>query len=372
MPESILEEVEGSGFLSQEEKITRLKEQSKKAFFKKGITIALFSGFTYGIYTAFITLGMSLGVWADWYGENTAGISAFFIVYLLAALGNAINDTCSAGWALANAGKQGKLGEVFKTINSKPGRMIMLAAVLGGPVAGTAYVVALQMAGSIIVPISALCPAVAAILGKLLYKQAISRRAAFGILICVLASFLIGSTGFGGAEVSITLLIGIGVALIAAVGWGFEGCIAGYASAMVEPKIGICIRQLTSGLTNLLIVVPLIGILGNDLSKALSLTMQAFSSSPAMIMFAISGLAAFVSFASWYAGNSMCGAGLGTACNGTYSFFAPLLCWIILGVVYGMEGWSLPAIAWIGAVMMTFGILVMTVNPLDFFKKKEA
>lgn len=372
MPETILDKVAGGDFSLQEEKIAMLKEQSKKAFFKKGIAIALFSGFTYGIYTAFITLGMSLGVWADWYGPNTTGLTPFFIIYLLAALGNAINDTCSAGWALANAGKQGKLGEVFKTINSKPGRMIMLAAVLGGPVAGTAYVVALQMAGSIIVPISALCPAVAAILGRILYKQEISKRAALGILICVLASFLIGSTGFGGAEISITLLVGIGIALVAALGWGFEGCIAGYASAMVEPKIGICVRQLTSGLANLFIVLPLIGFLGGDLSRALSLTVEAFSSSPAMIMFAISGLAAFVSFAAWYAGNSMCGAGLGTAANGTYSFFAPLLCWVILGVIYGMEGWTLPLVAWIGAVMMTFGILVMTVNPLDFFKKKEA
>ena len=34
---------------------------------------------------------------------------------------------------------------------------MIVAALIGGPIAGTAYVVALQMAGPIVVPISALC-----------------------------------------------------------------------------------------------------------------------------------------------------------------------------------------------------------------------
>ena len=151
--------------------IDEIKAELKNGFLKKGIKIALFSGVTYGTYTACLTLGMTKGVWSDWYGENTAGLSAFVIVYLLAALGNAINDTSSAIWSIANAIYQGKFQDFIRTLNTKPGRKIMLAALLGGPVAGTAFVIALQMAGSIIVPISALCPAIAAILGKVFRKK---------------------------------------------------------------------------------------------------------------------------------------------------------------------------------------------------------
>ncbi|MGL6113772.1 DMT family transporter [Cetobacterium sp. SF1] len=353
------------------DRISILKEQMKKNFVKKGVKIGLFSGITYGIYTAFLTLGMTKGVWADWYGPNTSGLTTFVIVYLLAALGNAINDTCSAFWAVCNAVYQGKFKDFIRTLNTKPGRMLMLAAMLGGPVAGTAYVIALQMAGSIIVPISALCPAIAAILGKVFYKQEINKRMALGILICVSASFLIGSTGLG-EQMSVEVLLGIVIAIIAAFGWGFEGCVAGYASAMVDPQIGICIRQLTSGLTNIFIVLPILGILSGDIGVSASLTFKALSSSPAMVWFILSGLATFVSFTAWYAGNSMCGAGLGTACNGTYSFFGPFFCWLFLGVFLGVEGWALPTIAWIGAILMIFGILIIAVNPLDFLKKKEA
>lgn len=348
----------------------KLKEQFKQNFLKKGVRIGIISGMTYGIYTAFLALAMGSGVWADWYGPNKAGLSAFVIAYLLGALGSALNDTLSAFWAILNAGYRGKLGDFIKTLNTKPGRKIMLATLFGGPIATTAYVIALQQAGSIIVPISALCPAIASILGKIFYKQVITMRMAFGIFICVFSSFLIGSTGVAG-DASPHVLLGIAIALIAAFGWGFEGCVAGYASAMVDPQIGICIRQLTSGLVNLFVLVPIIGIMAGSVEISTKLVFEAIKSGPAMFWFLLSGLSAFVSFMTWYKSISMCGAGLGTACNGTYSFFTPFFCWLFLGVIAGIDGWTLPPIAWFGAVIMSIGILIIAVNPLDFFRKKE-
>lgn len=347
-----------------------MKEKMKMKFFKKGVFIALFSGIAYGLYTAFLTMGMSKGVWADWYGANTAGLSAFVVVYLLAALGNAINDTCSAVWAIGSSVVRGKFKDFLRCLNTKPGRIIIIAALIGGPLAGTAYVVALQMAGSMIVPISALCPAVAAILGKILYKQEINKRMAIGIIICIFASFLIGSTGFSGG-ISSKALLGIFIAIIAAIGWGFEGCVAGYASTMVDPEIGICIRQLSSGIANLFIVVPIMGLMAGGLEISSNLVIKAFTSGPAMFWFILSGLLTFLTFMTWYAGNSMCGAGLGTACNGTYSFFGPFFCYLVLGVMAGIDGWSLPIVAWIGAIIMMVGILIIAMNPLDLFRKNK-
>ncbi len=339
-------------------------------FFKKGISLALFSGLTYGMYTAFLTMGMTQGIWGDWYGANTAGLSAFAVAYLLAALGNAINDTCSAVWAILYSIIKGKFGDFLRCINTKPGRIMILAALIGGPIAGTAYVIALQMAGSIVVPISALCPAIAAILGKILFKQKLNKRMAFGIAICVCASFLIGSTGFSGTA-STKTIIGFCIAIVAALGWGFEGCVAGYGTSMIDYEIGICIRQVTSGIANLFILVPVISIMAGKVGLSFNLAVQAFTNGPAMIWFVLSGLLSVITFMTWYAGNSMCGAGLGTACNGTYSFFGPLFCLLLLGVYGGKSGWSLPSVAWIGAAIMMFGILTISMNPLDLFKRKN-
>jgi drug/metabolite transporter (DMT)-like permease len=347
------------------------KNKLKANFLKKGISIALFSGLMYGFYSAFLTLGMKRGVWGDWYGANVAGLSTIVITYVLAALGSAVNDTCSAVWAMIYATCKGKLGDFFKCLKTKPGAVMILAALIGGPISSTAYVVALQMAGSIVIPITALCPAIGAILGRILFKQKLNKRMMFGIGICVLSSFMIGSTSIAG-DAPKGMFLGICIAFIAALGWGFEGCVAGYGTSMIDSEIGITIRQDISGLSNLLILVPLFGLfLGDGIKFSTNLTIQAFTSGPAMIWFAISGLCAFVSYMSWYNGNSMCGAALGMACNGTYSFWGPFCCWIILGVINGISGYALPPIAWISAVLMMIGILIIAMNPMDLFRKKE-
>lgn len=345
------------------------KNKLSSKFYRKGIMIALFSGLTYGLYSAFMTLGMSKGVWADWYGINTAALSAFAITYLLGALGSAVNDTCSAGWALLNIGVKRKLGDFFRTLNTKPGRVMILAALVGGPISSTAYVVGLQMAGSIVIPITALCPAIGAILGRVLFKQQLNKRMMLGIAICVIASFMIGSTSIGD-DAPAGMLLGISIAFIAALGWGFEGAVAGYGTSMIDYEIGITIRQVISGLSNLIILLPVFAILSGDFMLSANLATQAFTSGPAMFWFALAGFCAFLSYMTWYRGNSMCGAALGMACNGTFSFWGPFSCFIVLGVFAGMDGWALPPIVWIAAILMVFGILVIAMNPLDLFKKK--
>lgn len=347
------------------------KKKLVSGFFRKGIMIGLFSGFSYGLFSAFLALAMSKGVWVDWYGDNKAGLTAFAIVYLLGALGCGVNDACSAVWSLGMAGARGKLGDFFRTLNTKPGRMIMLAALMGGPIANSAYVIGLAAAGSIIVPISALCPAIGAILSRILYKQQLNKRMILGISICVSASAWIGISSMSGG-VQEGAMVGIIAAIVAALGWGIEGCIAGYSTAMVDSEIGIAIRQTTSGIANLFILIPVIAILGGNMGQSFSLTAAAFASSPAMIWFAVSGLAAYLSYMTWYKGSAMTGVALGMATNGTYSFFGPLMCWLILGVGFGIEGWTMTPVAWFCAVLMAVGILIISMNPMDLFKAKEA
>ncbi|GKH00620.1 MULTISPECIES: hypothetical protein [Hungatella] len=346
------------------------KKKLSAQFFKKGVFVAILSGICYGLYSAFMTLGMTKGVWADWYGPNTAALSAFVITYLLGSLGSAINDTCSAVWALLIAGIKGKLGDFFRCLKTKPGWIMIAAALVGGPISSAAYVVGLQMAGSIVIPISALCPAIGAILGRILYKQELNKRMVAGIVICVLSSFMIGSTSLGG-DAPEGRLLGICIAFIAALGWGIEGCVAGYGTTLIDYEIGITIRQCTSGLSNLCILVPIFGIIAGNIGIAPRLTAQAFTSGPAMIFFVISGFFALFAYSLWYKGNSMCGAALGMACNGAFSFWGPFFCWIILGVICGIDGWSLPPIVWAAAILMIFGILMIAMNPLDLFRKKE-
>lgn len=79
--------------------IAALRKQRHRSFMMKGIAFAVASGICYGLYTAFLTLGETQGVWGAWFaGEawnGNAPLSAFAITFTLAALA-AGSTTCSA------------------------------------------------------------------------------------------------------------------------------------------------------------------------------------------------------------------------------------------------------------------------------------
>ena len=346
------------------------KQQLAAGFLRKGVTVAILSGMSYGLFTAFLFyVGMAKGAWPDFYEK--AG-SSLILLCLVSALGAAINDSISAVWSVGIAGFKGKFGDFFRSIATRPGKMMIIAALCGGPIASTAYVLAFFYAGSLAAPITALCPAIGAILARIFFKQQLTPRMLLGIGICFVSAIMIGGLSFD-VDASPTLLLGIFIALIAAFGWGLEGCVAGYGTAMIDYEIGITIRQFTSGLSNLIILIPLFAIMaGGGFGMSLDYFNRAVMSSDAMPWFIVSGFFAMFAFSLWYKGNSMCGAALGMACNGAYAFWTPLFCWLIPGIFLGELGPPIPTIGWIAAVLMAFGILVIAMNPMDLLKKKEA
>ena len=350
------------------------KQAQEKSYRKKGIFIALMSGFLYGGYTAFMTQGMATGVWADYYGGTgvAAGLSAFALVYTLSAVGAAVNDICSAVWTLIYAAIIGRLGDFARSINTKPGRILIVAAIIGGPLASTAYVIGLQMAGSIIVPIAALNAAIGAIIGRIIYKQKLSGGMILGIVICFAAAVIIGLFGYGIPEGGIAgifgnmsgeAVIGIIAAFCAALGWGIEGAVGGYACCMVDTEVAICIRQCTSGIVNAVILCSLLSLMGGDgIGSGLALVGHALADGPSIWMFFIGGVFASWSFKFWYKGASMCGAALGMGCNGTYAFWGPLYCLVVCGLIFGGEGWNIAWPGWVGAIIMVIGIFVLAIS----------
>ncbi|WP_035425443.1 membrane protein [Atopobium fossor] len=348
-------------------------EQKKRSldqeFFRKGILIALFSSLMYGIYTAFITAGGSTSLWLGWL--DSIDPAGFLAIFILPTVASAINDSCSALWALGITAKQGKLADFGRTVPTKPGIIMIVSALVGGPIATVAYIIALSQAGTIVVPIAALNPAIGAILSRILFKQELGLRKMIGIAVCVFAGLMIGSTSLTG-DASSNLGFGLMLAFIAALGWGAEGCIAGYASCMIDTQIGITIRQCVSGISELFVLLPAMALIGGvPMGDTIGYVTSALTDLPTIACFIVAGFAAYKSFASWYRGNSMCGTALGMACNGTYTFVAPLTTWIIVGVIMNIDGYALAPIAWAAAFVMIVGIVIIAVDPLEYLGKKE-
>ncbi|MDR0308656.1 MAG: hypothetical protein LBH87_01850 [Coriobacteriales bacterium] len=395
--------------LAESADLKEARHARRSRFMKKGIIIALGSGVLYGVYSACLLAATGSGSWIDWYGAGNwyadgvapalvGGLPFSFLlaILILGALGSGLNDFISSIWMIGKAGVKGKFKDFLRCYKSKPGAVMAVCALIGGPVASTAYLIALTMAGPIATPISALCPAIGAIIGRILFKQKLNFRMVVGILICITATFMIGSTAFSGTEINVHFLIGLLIALISALGWGIEGAVAGFGTSVMDYEISISIRQFTSGVFTLFILTPTLFIIAGHLGLYPSMLIDAFRGpfmaegasgasflvlATPLIFFLISGLAAGLSFGFWYKGNSMCGAALGMACNGTFSFWVPFFSFLICGLYLGWgfvngsldasTGYVLAPIQWAAAIVMVIGIFLIAVNPLELFKKKK-
>lgn len=365
-----------------DQEIASLLTRRRKRFAVRGVAFAMASGVCYGLYTAFLTLAQTQDIWGEWFagapwGNDAPALNAFTITFVLAALAAGLNDLFSGIWSLVACARNRQLSDLWKTARSKPGIVMMLCAAIGGPFATICYVIALNSATAagnpgVIVPIAALNCAIGAILGRMLFGQKLDGHTVVGIIVCLVAGGLIGGASF--ASMGPGALMGCAFALFAAFGWGFEGCVAGFGTALIEYRIGIAIRQTTAGLLELFIVFPILAFFSGDSASIVNL-LGAAVSSPSLVMFAISGLFAMPAYSFWYKGNSMCGAALGMACNGMYAFWGPFFIWIIMGVL-GIGGLSanyppLSMIQWAGAIIMVVGIFLIAVNPKTLISKPK-
>ena len=365
-----------------DQQIAQLREERRRKYFVRGVAFAIASGMCYGLYTGFLTLAETQGVWGEWFageawGNGNPALSAFVITFVLAALAAGINDFFSGVWSLAMCAKNRQLGDFWKTVKTKPGWIMILCAVIGGPVATIAYIIGLNSATAagnpgVIVPIAALNCAIGAILGRVFFKQELNAHKIVGILICLFAGALIGGTSF--AAMGPEALIGCLFAFIAAFGWGFEGCVAGFGTILIDYRIGIAIRQTTAGILELFVMFPLLSVLGGEAACIPNLAGAAITS-PALLIFLVSGFFAMPAYSFWYKGNSMCGAALGMACNGMYAFWGPFFIWIIMGVLnLGGVAADFPPLApiqWVGALIMVVGIFCIAVNPKNLLGKRN-
>ena len=116
-------------------------------------------------------------------------------------------------------------------------------------------------------------------------------------------------------------------ALAAVVGWGCEAVILawGMRDDAVDNETALQIRETTSGLTYLVLVVPLGG--------ALSSTGQALTSPGAMGLVALAAAAGTASYLFYYKAIDLLGAARAMALNISYSAWAVLFAFLLQSIV---------------------------------------
>ena len=308
-----------------------------------GIWSGIISGLTYGIYTTLVMV-------AGYYEPLATAVGLLAAPYVCSGL----NDLFAGIWLSIYNIKRGRMAEVWQCLKTRPGQMIVLGSLLGGPIANGAYLVGLALAGAYAIPISATCSLFGAIFSWLFLKQRPTKRVVAGMVVCVAGAIIINWAEPEGTK---NFTLGIICALIAAICWGLEGMFSSSSGEELEPEISVNLRELVSGIVDLAIIVPAV--------KALSLLMGTLQAGIPVIWLLVAGFSAAVSFLTSYKSNALVGCAIGMSLNVTYAFWGVLFCVLFLG-----QELTVTIVA--GSIIIVLGAVLVTMNPLDLFRKNQS
>lgn len=287
------------------------------------------SGALWGLDTVILALALALNPFAT--DAHASLVSA------------ALHDAVCALILLVFMAMRGRLKDTWRAIHTRSGRAVMVAALLGGPIGMSGYLLAIDQIGAgYTAIISTFYPALGTALAVLVLKERMRPRQVIALAVAIGA---IIATSYTSTSVSGSALWGVLGALAAVVGWGCEAVILawGMRDDAVDNETALQIRETTSGLTYLVLVVPLGG--------ALSSTGQALTSPGAMGLVALAAAAGTASYLFYYKAIDLLGAARAMALNISYSAWAVLFAFLLQSIVPAPIQIVLCAVILVGTVL---------------------
>lgn len=279
----------------------------------------LMSGLLWGLDTVILGIGLAMAPFID-----TAEALAF-----AAIAGAFLHDAFCAIWLFFYMGIRHRLKDTIAALKTRNGKVVILGALLGGPVGMTGYVVAINNIGPAYTAIiSAFYPAVGALLAFVFLKERMAPKQFVALLVALCGVMVMGYVSAGSAELG-NAPLGLFGALLCVFGWGSEAviCAWGMRGEAVDNETALQIRETTSALVYAIVVLPLFGAWGFT-----AFALPSFATG----VVGLAGLAGAVSYLFYYKGISVIGAARCTALNISYSAWSVVFGLILLGTIPGV------------------------------------
>ena len=262
----------------------------------------IIAGITWALETIILGVALAMSPFAS--SEQAIMLAPFVSTF--------IHDAFSAIWAFVYNGVRGKLPDVLAALKTRSGKFVALAAVIGGPVGMTGYVLSVNnMGASIGAVASAVFPAIGAVLAFFFLKEEMQWYRWVFLLLTILGVYGLSYS----PEINITnFWLGLVGTLMCAFGWGIEAVIVAKSvqDPLVTDEIALEIRQTTSALVYGLIILPALG--------AWPFAGSLFSGTGMLIpTIALAALFATVSYLFYYRAITEIGASKSMALNVSYA-----------------------------------------------------
>lgn len=227
-----------------------------------------------------------------------------------------LHDACSAIWAAIYNSVRGNEKNVWRALKTKSGRFVALAAVIGGPVGMTGYVLAINnMGASIGAVASAVFPAIGAVLAYFFLKEKMSWYRWVLLIMTLLGVYGLSYS----PDVNIqNFWLGFAGTMMCAFGWGIEAVILAKCmqDEAVKDEYALQIRQTTSALVYGIVIIPCL--------KGWGFTLSLLTTSTGWLLpvIALAAFFATVSYLFYYRAIAQLGASRAMALNVTYGAWA--------------------------------------------------
>ena len=267
-----------------------------------GKRYGIFSGALWGLDTVVLAIALGMAPFLD-FGQS-------------ALAGAVLHDVACAVILVVYMAVRGRLKDTAAALRTRPGKSVIAAALLGGPIGMSGYLIAIDNIGpGLTAIISTFYPALGTLLAFILLKERMAPRQIVALLVALGAIVAVGwsatSEPIGGGNA----ILGVVGALACVIGWGSEAVILtwGMRDEAVDNEVALQIRETTSAVVYLFIVAPIAGVFG--------FTLQSLAHLSAGVV-ALAGLAGTASYLFYYKALSAIGASRGMALNISYSAWA--------------------------------------------------
>lgn len=334
---------------------------------KAGMVIAWISSITAILFGVFNTAASGLIQ-----GDTGVDLGNPLIQAIVSITILGIGEIMAGIMTLIYNGIKGKGMKEFKRmISFKVSWMMLLSALAAGPLATGLQVSAYSMAGiTYVTAILGLSPVVTAILGRIVFKENLSKRVAMGIALVVagaLVTTFIGTPDTAGSNFT----VGIILACICPIGFALEGVFSTYAGDLIDPIEGCGFyRTICSGIMGLAAMAIIAGASGNI--SVWTATIGAIFTSPLALVFVIL-FAGFValSYNTTYVGFNKCGPSRCLAIVNTMPIWSIPIGLIFAAIMPKYYAYDVTFAAIIGAVVVCVGVVLVVMKPSELFKLRN-
>lgn len=270
-----------------------------------------------------------------------------------------------------NAANGKGLKELKRMTGFKISWMMLLSAMAAGPLATGLQVTAYSMAGiTYVTAILALSPVLTAILGKIVFKENLSKRAVIGILFVVAGALVTTFLGTPEAPGN-NFTVGIILAFICPVGFALEGIFSTYAGDLIDPIEGCGFyRTICSGIMGLIAMLIIAGCTGNI--EVWTSTVKSIFTNPLTVVFVLL-FAVFLalSYNTTYIGFNKCGPGRCMAIVNTMPVWSIPIGLIFAKLMPAYYSYDVTVAAILGALVATFGVVLVVMKPSELLNLRD-